>query len=448
MIFFVVLLLISFFHNIFAERELITKPGAYLIGLDLTHNPTSSNDSVVIIDSNEVILDLGGNKVLQVSGNAQSGINGIEIKSNRSNIVICNGVIESLTGSGIIVNQGCSHIAVKNMVIQNCQGRAVSIEGISGNVVRDMTLNSLNMLRCAQSITESDAIINCVFVDSLKMIDCQLRLSGNPSRMLNAIQLNNCTTSRFNDISILENEGSTQFTGFQLDGVENCMFSNCLIGRNCILSSAGNCIGFDFLDSESSNENLFLHCMVFANTATIMDDQFFGFRVGQGNNDNSFSDCRVSNNASNGDITGYLNRLNNRNTFLRCLARRNTCDGATAVSRGFFLDQCTSAKIVQSLANDHLSTQSSAIGVDLSSSSESNIEGTLSFGNSGVDDASSFGIREATGTDNIFSRNLAQGNGGNSSNQLSGLPANSVNAITSANVNNVKDPWSNVGIIG
>src|SRR6516164_8816620 len=89
--------LLSMINN--ATDLIISQPGRYLLGDNITSTPSTPGDNIINITSSDVVLDFDGKFISQA--NATANISGIVINPNLNDIVIQNGVIRNVTGTGL-----------------------------------------------------------------------------------------------------------------------------------------------------------------------------------------------------------------------------------------------------------------------------------------------------------------------------------------------------------
>ncbi|HEX2977590.1 MAG TPA: right-handed parallel beta-helix repeat-containing protein [Candidatus Babeliales bacterium] len=104
-------------------------PGYYLYGGGMTASPTDPDDSMIIINTSNVVIDMGGNIFRQDPENTVPGFKCVSIAPNLSNVTIRNGIIAGFTGNGIVVNDGCFDIVLDGLSIKGCTDAGINFIG-------------------------------------------------------------------------------------------------------------------------------------------------------------------------------------------------------------------------------------------------------------------------------------------------------------------------------
>ena len=107
----------------------ITKPATYNYRVAIPANPTDPNDTIISIATSHVVLDLEGGCISQDTSNTVSGLTGIVVEPNLTDIEIRNGNIADLTGYGIRVKDGCTNVRIKNMQVSGCKQGGILFDG-------------------------------------------------------------------------------------------------------------------------------------------------------------------------------------------------------------------------------------------------------------------------------------------------------------------------------
>ncbi len=111
--------------------NLIARSGFYRLANQIT--------SQLTINASNVTLDMNGFSITGAS-------NGIVVNGNLSNITIYNGVIESVTSDGLVVNPGCKNIYLKDITIKNAIRGIYLNQTIDGCVENcDLYLNTTGL---------------------------------------------------------------------------------------------------------------------------------------------------------------------------------------------------------------------------------------------------------------------------------------------------------------
>jgi hypothetical protein len=204
----------------------ITTPGTYSLGGNMTWSPSGTTISAIAIQSSNVTLDLGGYTLTASISDTSMQTNGILVTGPLENITIRNGTLASFTEYGILANQVCglniSGINVTGLCMNNINIRLATPTGIFVGV-------SLNV-----------AISNCTVTETNVTTDSA---AGIQLISANLASVTSCTAS-----SLVNNDGSMQ--GFSYVGCGYVTTANCTansfqthFARN-IKTPGHTCIGF------------------------------------------------------------------------------------------------------------------------------------------------------------------------------------------------------------
>src|SRR2546425_1037740 len=100
-----ILIIFLLFKNIFCG-QIISVPGTYVFGGNITYTPTAPGDQVIHITSNNVTINLSASTLMQDSNAMLAAVDGILIDAGLQNISIIKGTINGFTGAGIRVSDG------------------------------------------------------------------------------------------------------------------------------------------------------------------------------------------------------------------------------------------------------------------------------------------------------------------------------------------------------
>ena len=119
----------------------IQQSGRYYLETPLQAVPSGTNRNVIKVTANNVTLDLNGMSLSQI--NTTAGLNGIDIASGVSNVIIMNGFINNLSDVGINVGTNCNNIRIVNVKVNNCDGG-----GLQFNTVQNIALKDVSATNC------------------------------------------------------------------------------------------------------------------------------------------------------------------------------------------------------------------------------------------------------------------------------------------------------------
>jgi hypothetical protein len=452
--FIVIIFALGIISQLYAPSQQITVPGSYLYGEDVTYSPVATNDSIIQISTNNVTFDLGGRIFTQ--GNLIAGLNGIIVDPNLTNIIIRNGYIQNITGTGIGIGQGCSRITIDNIVTFSCDLRGMNLGGATGTPITDSEVKNCSLLSCCQGAT-GDFGLRLFQCSRVKVTNCNINNNGLSSHALSSVRVNTCLQCDFQGVNVLSNIG-TAVVGFDIVTSSTCLFGNCLVRNNTALGAGLTMTAFA-INGTGNAFNVFNNCMSFENAAPAANpSQCFSFDLSNNSFANLFIACKAIGNtaaAVNGfNLTGPTNVINN--SFIDCIAQRNNATGASAGSAaaGFAINNTADfGMILRCVSSFNTSTNDSAYGLLFqggTGGSNWSIRESEFVRNIGSGNATSFGINIIAGTTNMFSKNTAFNNGTTQGNQMSGVPVSTVFNRNTTNLNNNgagSGPWGNVDII-
>lgn len=275
-------------------------PGTNTFVDDIGYQGTSTNtapggNTALFIQSDNIVLDLGGKTVYQTSATANT--NGIEINSGQKNITIKNGSIVGFKGAGIYVRGGCDNIRIQNVVISNCAKQGIYFAGTQGSTGTDIS--------------------NCI--------------------------VENCIVSRTTGVSTTSNA-----VGLQLDYCQNIFISNSVFGSSDARLALKDGIG---ILAQNCHNIVFDHCDASANKG----QDAYGFKVtgtDGGSSACTFIECTAQNNTGSNSLggTGYGFYTSISNSFLweKCKAANNK---GNKNGYGFYLSATLYASLTKCESN-------------------------------------------------------------------------------------------------
>jgi hypothetical protein len=454
--------LLIIFAKLYAPNLTISQPGFYQLSQTLGASPSSPGDAIVLISASNVVLDLHGNPVVQ--NNATSGVDGIRLAPNLTDVTIQNGVIRNVTGNGLAIGTSNAQIQVVNMMFENCATTGINADGTVGSI------NNLNVARCrligCGSNSTSTTILSLVNCIDIAINECEIAGSSNtvsttfaPCSVLSSSLVN------INDLRIEDNVSTASFfAGLSDVGNTACQFNDVLVRKNLDITSTF--AGFLI----SSSANLYVNCLCMSNSNGV-NGAFYGFEITGSSNaqNNIFNGCGVVSNVSvaqQGLFGFYIDAPNN--SFFNCFALSNTnfnldvgiitgaltnVFGSTVgfyltgpVSNFITLNQCVAANNV---GNRNVGTTAGLVLQRLNGINTVNntIINSIFFNNLG---SAPRGIVNQTNTFTLFTRNISyQGSTGSPANP-SNLGSNEMTTPTAPatdNINTATVYWTNVSVI-
>lgn len=425
----------------------INQPGVYKVGGAtgiLSYAPMSPNDTIIDVSASNVVVDLDGRIIAQASGNFVSGLNGITVAPNNTNVTIRNGTIQNLTGIGISVGAGCSLIRIESIVTYSCDTRALSCTGLPNNQINIIDITDWRSFSGGQSLT-ADAVMSFSECAGLVINEAVLVGNGNSNiANFSALRLYNVSSkARLKNVRIARNQANGTLRGFDLTGVTNMQLLDCTV-RDGTAGTNGARIDFDLQNSCSAL--CLLDCVAYT-SATGSSNQTIGFRVQNGNSSVILENCMALNLNSISSTYGFYSLCNNVD-FIDCTAK--DCVVGTGNSTGFYLFQVSNNSLTNCMVKGYLST-ASAYGFYYNGCSNCFTQKCVAANNQGLNDSQTFGFYITGGTSNAFIQNVASRNGtsNNTANQFYGLNTfnQTVVNITTSGPENVSSPWTNIGLL-
>ncbi len=391
----------------------ITQPGNYAIGQEIQFNASAADDTLIIIDSDNVNLDLSGHTIAQ--SNTVDGVHGIIINSGHNNITVKNGVIYHVTGSGVVVNDNCENIMFQDLVINSC-GNGATMMNMNGttNGIRNVLIE-----RCIITDCISRLIVRISNCSGIYFGSCNLNNNTSPLALI-GISLSNVTNGVFDSIIIANNNSPSNFTGVNAASSSQ-EWKNCYVLGN---STATTLNGIVMIGNSNVHD-----CYVVGNTAPA--SSLTGLLMVTGGSrsllENSIS---LGNQAS--DIIGFDYLAVQKHLSINNISAHNTATNSVSGYRLF-----NSSNIYVKDAISHTQNGTTVNGYLLNGTSSNNV----------LDETVASSIETGTGFNdnglNIFIKNVASFD----ATAYAGLAASQYNIDFADNVNSFTSPWTNVGTI-
>jgi len=156
--------------NVGTTGYVITQSGLYRLAGNILFSP-SGPASALTINADDVVLDLACYTISQ--GNATLNVEGVTIGSNHTNVVVKNGIIDSMSDNGILVTSGASVVALDTISIQNCGTSGIFCQGtigspVTGQMITDVELIG-NPIGIQGSFLERAFITDCSILNSVQI---------------------------------------------------------------------------------------------------------------------------------------------------------------------------------------------------------------------------------------------------------------------------------------
>jgi hypothetical protein len=375
----------------------INSSGDFALGTNI------SGSTGILINASNVTLNLNQQTV-------SSSINGIEISAGVSNVTIYNGTI-STSSVGLVINQNCSNIFVQDLLIQNCTTAAININGSSGNLIQRGLFKNIKIDSCCTTALATLVGIRLNFVRNLHLQDINFISNGTSSvTQLTGLAIQNSSQVVFDNVDV-ENNTADQFIGVDCTiSSDSCVFKSC-----SIIDNSGTTEFTGFFIQQSTN-HLLNKCLVANNATSASGSALYGFRLVSATGVGIF-DCDANSNSISGSggssAYGFYYDTTSLITTVGCKSLLNTAINGASLARGFFIG--------------------GGSGVN-----NSGFFNNLAFGNTGSNNVRSFGFNatHASGgnVNNTYINNRAIRNGTTAGNQITtgagGVPLGSVTTIT------------------
>lgn len=429
--------ILMLYTPVFADFTL-SKPQNAVFGVGIVGEP-------VIITTSNVTLDLSNNTII-------GGSNGIIIEPFLHNITIKNGIISNITGTGILVNEGCSNIVISNIITNSCDEAAIYFAGSAQNPITDSLIDQcISVSCCQQSTALNPTAIVLTHCQETVVSNCLLTYNFNLQKSITGIVFDHCFSSNLLNVTVREHIGGTGAVAFQISSSQSNTFSNCQAISNFVNSLIPGSFSYGFLISGTDCGAMgIINCTVLQQTG---GDQSAGFILNQGAHNMLLQNCQSINNVGITDSYGFL--LTDTITgvsIINCFAKDNqTSDIITGTfAAGFLLDSANGCQLIDCNA-DHQKS-STAVGFDIRTATRCTFNNCLATHNTGASNSQSFGFRMNQGGaldagGNILVLNQALDNGNIADNQMNNfIPGSFVNT-NFASLNTVLFPFTNLGLI-
>ena len=371
----------------------ITAPGTYYLASNLSFVPNSTSDTMLVISSNNVILDLGSKSMS--SDKSSAGTVAISISASKSNIHIFNGNIDGMTGVGVKINSGCRNIHVANMSIHNCDEGGVSVASSDHVYLSNCVVNNCN----GSSSTTEAAALRLTSSKHVYATNCEFSNNTGTSKAGVGALLSGCTGCHFVGCFANHNVGTIAY-GFRLtSSCKDCLFENCNAASQT--ASAGIASGFSLASSSAIRFN---NCASSNNSAT--SGACYGFNADSTSLSNTLNKCEAMSNAGNTGVHAFALQ-GNGNHLEHCRANHNSASGSDVI--GFYLDGTGASSTARGnvlkhcVANHNSSSAGNASGF-LISSGRSNrlVECTATSNTTSAQNKYAAGFDSTAGTNNSF----------------------------------------------
>lgn len=323
------------FDGVNKSCHVIRNSGNYYVANQLDGAPAANEFSLILITANNVKLNLNGSNISQASDNKSTKISGITIgvdKAPVNNITIYNGTINNLSGYGINIIDGCRHIVLNNLLINNCTLGSINIAGTTG--IKNVEINSCQLTSTPGTTGVNAISLTASLVTGLKIVDCSLNGNTPTIDTLNAygayidkcqdVRVENCQIS---SITNADKTGKGSAIGLYLNESNNVLATNVKINSIITSGASGDTYGIQL--NNVSNATI-KHSQVMGLQA-VQGDCYAIAVTGDSSKSNSFINCSASGNSSNkSNCYGFALLAGSSNILENCKALSNEVTGSKA----------------------------------------------------------------------------------------------------------------------
>lgn len=323
----------------------INKPGRYYVAGDLSLAPANNQVIGIKIATNNVLLNLNSSMIYQRTGNAQTGLIGIQVDSNVSNVRICNGTINGLNGSSaadfmggvVIVRSGAYDVTIEDVVVSNCTSSMEELSGflldtcIDVKLINCESINNSNTNPSASGTNGNvagfrlNATSDCLLQNCLASRNVSTDQNSYGIRLADGCVYNQVLNCRaLNQASNSVN--ATSCAGFIiLDGIGNLVDGCIAIGNTGGTNVAS--IGAGFLLGGAEENTILQNCLAQSNSGGTGDG--FGIRVDSGVVNSCVQNCRFFSNTGAANGIGVYDGGASSVMYVSNFAHGNRIPGST-----------------------------------------------------------------------------------------------------------------------
>lgn len=256
----------------------LDKKSVYTVTEDLSFTAGSTGDIILDIQSDNVILDLNSKNIS--STRASSNLTAINVASGMQNVVIKNGKIQSIEGTGIVVGTNCQNVTIEDVYLESCD-----YGGISVSTSKNVKVNGVNSVNHA-SPTATDvyglSLASCTNVD---VLNSNFNDNGTTGKTGIGITLSSCSNSNIQNCNTSGNNGTSAY-GIRLTTCTSMNITNCYAKNN--VATTGTAAGIHY--SSTSTDNVTESCEAMYNRATSAGGNAYGL-YSTGGTANVFDRC-------------------------------------------------------------------------------------------------------------------------------------------------------------
>lgn len=345
----------------------ITNPGTYTLVQDIgyqAHNDSTAAgaSSVIYINSNDVVLDLGSFTIYENSqATEDSATKAIDINSGKNNVLIKNGNINGFSQTGINIRASSRNIRLEDLTIDACGVNGITC---SGTVGTDTINSDILIQNCSINDTNrtNNIGINIAFTDNVLIQNSSTGFGNNNTAGSESIGilLSTCTNVRCKQVSSGGHYGDGTF-GYKMSNVRGAIFENCESQGNYAIDSTSTetCVGF-FVETSTAVQ--FKNCESSGHVAKREAQGFlYSNAIGCIAENCSSSGIRIASldqaDPEHPMFAGFFSVNGVSNSWKKCLSENNfagnssTADGDGAI--GFYLSSEAQSTIINCSSRGH-----------------------------------------------------------------------------------------------
>lgn len=315
-------------QNTLWATEVISTPGSYAFGSDVIYTGTISNQPIIDITCDHVTIDLSGHLVNQDPASSATNLIGILIRPGLSDIIIKNGVVGPLNGTGAIISAGCSDINFSSVIFNDCVTGGVAALGTPTEPINGITLSKSSCLTADASSNSSVAGFYAQNTQNIFAEDCYFSRNNGGNGPGYGVYCMQCSTLDFAECRMSNNRGSSA-AGVYFSNVTDARFDKCTLLRNGTSSSNNDSFGYGIL-IENSNSIMMLNSTLAASYSI------------------------------NGIAANVMSRTSSNIGFLNCMSIAAT---GNSLAAGFSISDGSACAIINSIAQGTRAISGAAYGI-------------------------------------------------------------------------------------
>lgn len=433
MIFFIVWVLLLA-APLSATIQYIEQQGLYVLASDIIGDDVTTGNGIITVSGSNVTIDLDGHTITQGTG-TNSPVYGIYCTPDIKNVVIKNGIIRNVSGSGIQIGAGCSNITIENIACVDCFGGFATVLGAPLSESSGITID-----QCSFTISTTvglSHIVSATQCSDLLIQDLIIHDISASEATLNAIGIYNCSGVAIKDTTIT---GITtkNLVGIKLEQSAHSTIDSCCI-HDCKTTETG--IGIAVSNTEDIS---IIETDVYNLVSLDNNTESIGYSCNNAEGC-SYIGCVARSIEAQGSQSasfGFKIIDSDRVFQQRCIISFIKTTGNGSNAYGIVWSNISLSALIKSIIDDTQGANE-GFGMIATSVSESEINGNQFLNTSGG--TLRRGLRVISGTRNLFTKNIAFRNGNSATEQIEGLASGTTDFNTATgNISTIGSPWTNI----